>query len=63
MYLTPSSPTVLCHYSRPVHRRDTQPDQLCVLHQLSVLWSNHCWPPLPPQEETQHGQTHQGTET
>lgn len=49
------------HHSYPVHWGDAQPDQLCVIHQLSVLWGNHCWPPLPPQEETQPGPTHQGT--
>lgn len=48
-------PTVLCHSCHPVYWGDTQPDQLCVLYQLFVLWGNHCRPSLPPQEKAQPG--------
>jgi hypothetical protein len=48
---------VCCHHCNPVYRRDTQPDQLCVLHQLPLLWSHHRRPALLPMEEAQTLQT------
>lgn len=56
-------PSVHRHNCHPLHRRDTQPDQLRVLHQLPVVWSNNRWSHLPPQEETPSGQTHKGRES
>lgn len=52
--------TVCRHHRHPLHRRDTQPDQLRLLHQLSVVRRHHRRPAVLPLEETQPVPTNQG---
>jgi len=49
------------HDCDTLHRRDAQPDQLRVLHQLPVVRRHHRRPAVPPLEEAQPVPAHQGT--
>lgn len=52
---------VCCHHCHTVHRGNTQSHQLCVLHQLSVVWCHHRRPSLPPLDQTLPVPTYQGS--
>lgn len=49
------------HHCHSLHRRDSQPHQLCVLHQLPVVRRHHRGAAVLPLEETRPVPTHQGT--
>ncbi|XP_061578216.1 asc-type amino acid transporter 1 isoform X2 [Cololabis saira] len=51
---------VHCHYRYPVHRRNAQPHQLRVLHQLPVVRRYHRGSAVLPLEETQPVPPYQG---
>lgn len=53
---------VCCHHCHTLCWRNTKPNQLCFLHQLSVVRSHYCWPGVLSLQETQHLPTHQGTD-
>lgn len=53
---------VCCHHCHTLCWRNTKPNQLCFLHQLSVIRSHYCWPGVLSLQETQHVPTHQGTD-
>lgn len=53
--------SVHCHYRYTLHWRNTQPDQLCLLHQLPVIRCHHRRSAVLPLEETQPVPTHQGS--
>ncbi len=59
----PACFSVRCHNRHPLHRRNTQPDQLRLLHQLSVVRRHHRRFAVLPLEETQPVPTHQGTKS
>lgn len=52
--------SVCCHHCHTLCWRNTKPDQLCFLHQLSVIRCHYCWPGVLSLQETQHVPTHQG---
>lgn len=53
-------PAVRRHHRYPLHRRDAQPDQLRLLHQLPVVRRHHRRPAVLSLEEPQPVPTHQG---
>lgn len=55
--------SVRCHHCYTLHRRNTQPDQLRLLHQLPVIRRDDRRSAVLPLEETQPVPTHPGTNT
>lgn len=52
---------VRCHYRHPLHRGNSQPHQLRLLHQLPVVRRHHRRPAVPPLDQAQPVPTHQGS--